>query len=50
MSKHTSGKTHTQAQMDHHANQGNPNNAAHKAGVNNRANQMNPNNSATKGK
>ena len=50
MSKgHVSGNTHTQSQMNHHANQGNPNNAAHQAANNNRANQMNPNNSASKG-
>lgn len=42
----TSGKTHSQSQMNHHANQGNPNNAAHKAAQNNHANQGNPNNSA----
>lgn len=41
-----SRKTHTKSQMNHHANQGNPNNAAHKAAKNNRANQMNPNNPA----
>lgn len=44
-----SGNTHTQQQMNHHANQGNPNNAAHKAGADNRSNQMNPNNPAYKG-
>ena len=38
-----SGNTHTQQQMNHHANQGNPNNAAHKAASDNHANQMNPN-------
>ena len=43
-----SGKTHTQSQMNHHANQGNPNNAAHRAAANNRSNQMNPNHSASK--
>jgi len=32
--------------LDHHANQKNPNNPAHAAARNNRANQMNPNNPA----
>lgn len=36
-------------QRDHHANQGNPNNPAQKAGQDNRADQKNPNNEATKG-
>lgn len=50
MSKgHVSGNTHSQSQMNHHANQSNPNNAAHQAANNNHANQMNPNNSAYKG-
>lgn len=31
-------------QVDHHANQGNPNNPAHKAAGDNHANQGNPNN------
>lgn len=44
-----SGNNHTQSQMDHHANQKNPNNAAHKSAVDNRSDQKNPNNSATKG-
>ena len=30
--------------LDHHANQKNPNNPAHTAARNNRANQLNPNN------
>ncbi len=30
--------------MDHHANQNNPNNPAYTASQNNRANQLNPNN------
>lgn len=47
--RHVSGKTHTQSQMNHHANQGNPNNVAHKATKDNRANQMNPNNPAYRG-
>lgn len=43
-----SGKTHTAAQRNHHANQRNPNNAAYKAARDNRANQLNPNHSASK--
>ena len=34
---------------DNHANQKNPNSAAHKAGRDNRANQKNPNHAPTKG-
>ncbi|WP_177166216.1 hypothetical protein [Selenomonas ruminantium] len=45
MSK-VSGNTHTQGQMNHHANQSNPNNAAHRAANNNHSNQCNPNNGA----
>lgn len=41
-----SGNTHSQSQMNHHANQGNPNNRVHVASANNRSNQCNPNNSA----
>ena len=41
-----SGNTHTQSQMNHHANQENPNNSAYKSAQNNHANQCNPNNSA----
>lgn len=48
--KGCSGNTHTQAQMNHHANQSNPNNAAHTAAMNNHANQCNPNHSASKSK
>lgn len=48
MSK-VSGKTHTAAQMNHHANQNNPNNPAHTAAQNNHANQCNPNNPAYQG-
>ena len=44
-----SGNTHTQAQMNHHANQSNPNKAAHTAAANNHANQCNPNNAAHHG-
>lgn len=45
MSK-VSGKTHSQSQINHFANQNNPNNQAYKANANNHSNQMNPNNSA----
>ena len=43
-----SANTHTTQQMNHHANQGNPNNSAHRASNNNHANQCNPNNAAYK--
>lgn len=43
-----SGNTHTQQQCNHHANQSNPNNAAHRAALNNHANQCNPNHTATR--
>lgn len=46
--KGCSGKTHTPSQMNHHANQCNPNNAAHKATMNNHSNQCNPNHSKSK--
>ena len=51
MSKHSncSGSNHTQSQMDHHANQCNPNNDAYKASMDNHANQCNPNNSEYRG-
>lgn len=45
-----SGNNHTQSQMNHYANQSNPNNASHRAALNNHANQNNPNNKAYKGK
>ncbi len=41
-----SGKTHTQQQCNHYANQHNPNNSAYKADRDNHSNQCNPNNSA----
>ncbi|MCB5384515.1 hypothetical protein LIQ25_19045 [Blautia glucerasea] len=46
--KGCSGNTHTQSQMNHHANQCNPNNSAHTAAMNNHANQCNPNHNASK--
>ncbi len=36
----------SQRDLDHHANQKNPNNRAYKAAEDNRANQLNPNNPA----
>ena len=39
-----SGNTHTQTQMNHHANQCNPNNSAYKSSMDNHSNQCNPNN------
>ena len=44
-----SGKTHTQQQLNHYANQHNPNNVAYQANNNNHANQCNPNNSNYQG-
>jgi len=41
-----SSKTHTQQQLNHYANQHNPNNAAYRAANNNHSNQCNPNNAA----
>ena len=41
-----SGKTHTQQQFNHYANQHNPNNSAYRANNKNHSNQCNPNNSA----
>jgi hypothetical protein len=39
-----SGKTHTQEQLDHYADQHNPNNDAYQANLDNHANQLNPDN------
>ncbi len=39
-----SGSTHTQSQLDHYANQHNPNSDAYRSEQNNHANQCNPNN------
>ncbi len=44
-----SGHTHTQQQLDHYANQHNPNNSAYWADMNNHANQLNPNNDLYQG-
>ncbi len=38
-----------QKQLDHHANQKNPNSQAYKAAMDNHANQKNPNNALYKG-
>lgn len=42
--------TQTQKQLDHHANQKNPNNDAYQKAMDNRSNQLNPNNSRYQGK
>jgi hypothetical protein len=47
--KGVSRNTHTKQQVNHYANQHNPNNSANKANNNNHANQCNPNNSNYKG-
>lgn len=47
---HVSGNTHSREQMNHYANQHNPNNSAYKANNDNHANQLNPNNAEYKGK
>lgn len=39
-----SGKSHNFQQLNHYANQKNPNNESHRANLNNHANQLNPNN------
>lgn len=44
-----SGNNHSKSQMNHHSNQKNPNNSAHRAAQNNRSNQLNPNNAKYKG-
>ena len=44
-----SSHTPTQQQINHYANQHNPNNSAHRANNNNHSNQMNPNNSRYQG-
>lgn len=44
-----SGHTHTQAQLDHYANQNNPNNVAHQAENDNHSDQLNPNNEKFQG-
>lgn len=41
---------YTQKDLDHHANQCNPNNQAYQKAQDNRSNQLNPNNSLYRGK
>jgi hypothetical protein len=41
---HSSSNTHTQEQLDHYANQNNPNNEEYQANLDNHSNQLNPNN------
>ena len=43
MVKGCSGNTHSTAEMNHYANQQNPNNDAYKAAADNHSNQCNPN-------
>lgn len=43
--KGVSSNTHTKKQVNHYANQHNPNNSANWANKNNHSNQFNPNNS-----
>jgi hypothetical protein len=44
-----SGHTHSQSQLDHYANQHNPNNEAYQANLDNHADQMNTNNERYQG-
>ena len=39
-----SSQSYTRGQLNHKANQNNPNNYQYRANLNNRANQLNPNN------
>lgn len=48
--KGVSSNTHTSQQLNHHANQLNPNNSAYKANADNRSNQLNPNHPSYQGK
>ncbi len=50
MGKGVSGRTHTKEQLDHYANQNNPNNKAYQDNLDNHANQFNPNNKEYKGR
>lgn len=45
-----SSHTHSQQQLNHYANQHNPNSSAYRSNMNNHANQLNPNNANYKGK
>ena len=44
--KGVSGYTHSPSQLNHYANQNNPNNSAYQANYDNHSNQLNPNNDA----
>lgn len=53
MSKGSGGvslNTHSQSELDHYANQNNPNSDAYKAENDNHSNQLNPNNEEYRGK
>lgn len=43
-SRSVSSKTHSQSELDHYANQNNPNADAYKDNNDNHSNQLNPNN------
>ena len=45
-----SSNTHSQSELDHYANQNNPNSDAYKAENDNHSNQLNPNNEEYRGK
>ena len=45
-----SSHTHSKSELDHYANQHNPNSDAYKAENDNHSNQLNPNNEEYKGK
>lgn len=47
--KGVSGYTHSQQELDHYANQNNPNSSAYQSELDNHANQLNPNNEEYKG-
>lgn len=44
-----SGHTHSKEQLDHYANQNNPNNQSHQDDNDNHSDQLNPNNEEYKG-
>lgn len=50
MSRGVSSHTHTNSQLNHYANQHNPNNDAWKSNNDNHSNQLNPNNDNYQGK
>lgn len=49
MSQKCSGYTHSREQLNHYANQYNPNNGSYQARLDNHANQLNPNNREYRG-